>query len=147
MEILGLVLLLLVTYSSGSFLERRHYKSIRVREVRFRRLPLFVERTSQLPSQYSDGKLVSGNVVISVDYFKRFLAGLRSILGGRVKAYESLIDRGRREAILRMKEEAYHWGAQEIVNMRFSTSVIGGNPASRGKLGSVEVMVYGTALK
>ncbi|MFT6733724.1 MAG: hypothetical protein ACJAS9_001914 [Polaribacter sp.] len=40
-----------------------------------------------------------------MDYFKRFLAGLRNIFGGRVVTYESLVDRARREAILRMKEK------------------------------------------
>ena len=36
--------------------------------------------------------LVSGNVVVSVDHFKRFLAGLRNIVGGRLKAYETILD-------------------------------------------------------
>ena len=35
-----------------------------------------------------------GNVVVSVDYFKRFVAHLRMIFGGRVHTYESLLDRG-----------------------------------------------------
>jgi uncharacterized protein YbjQ (UPF0145 family) len=47
---------------------------------------------------------VSGSVVVSVDYFKRFLAGLRTLVGGRVTSYETLLDRARREAILRCKE-------------------------------------------
>ena len=39
--------------------------------------------------------------------FKRFLANLRRLIGGRVKSYESILDRARREALLRMKTEAF----------------------------------------
>ena len=54
--------------------------------------------------------LVNGSTVVSNDYFKRLLAILRNIFGGRVKAYESLLDRARREAVLRMKDEAHSSG-------------------------------------
>ena len=47
--------------------------------------------------------------MVSVDYFKRFLAGLRMIFGGRVSSYESLLDRARREALLRMRLQAALW--------------------------------------
>ena len=63
-----------------------------------------------------NAELVTGSVVISVDYFKRFVSFLRDIFGGRVGAYESLIDRARREAILRMKENAK--GADIILNLK-----------------------------
>ena len=48
-------------------------------------------------------RLVQGSAVISIDYFKRMLAALRNIVGGEVKSYETLVDRARREATLRMK--------------------------------------------
>jgi len=67
---------------------------------------------------------------------------LINIFGGRVSSYESLLDRGRREAILRMKESAK--GASEIVNVRIETSSISKND-NRG-IGSIEVYAYGTAI-
>ena len=87
---------------------------------------------------------VQGNVVISVDYFKRLSAGLRSLLGGRVGAYESLVDRARREAILRMKRNAQEQGANHIFNVKLETSSI--TKGGRGQIGAVEMFAYGTAL-
>jgi uncharacterized protein YbjQ (UPF0145 family) len=82
--------------------------------------------------------------VISVDYFKTVAAGLRGLFGGRIGAYESLLDRARREAILRMQEDARKLGAEAVFNLKFETSRIAQN-AGQG-LGSVEVLAYGTAL-
>lgn len=87
--------------------------------------------------------LVSGSAVISIDYFKRLLASLRNIFGGTVKSYESLIDRARREALIRMKEMA--GDATVIVNVRIETSTIGRNANKKG-VGCLEAMAYGTAL-
>jgi uncharacterized protein YbjQ (UPF0145 family) len=90
--------------------------------------------------------LVHGSAVISIDYFKRLLATLRNIVGGNVKSYESLVDRARREAILRMKEQALAKGARMIVNLRLETSTIGNSANRKGSIGSVEVIAYGTAV-
>ena len=88
--------------------------------------------------------LVAGNVVISVDYFKSAAAALRSFVGGRVSAYESLLERARREAILRMKEDARRHGAKMIFNVKLETASISQGGANQ--LGSVEVYAYGTAM-
>jgi len=93
--------------------------------------------------QSYDTCLVSGNVVVSVDYFKRFLSKLRNLLGGRMKSYETLLDRGRREAVLRMKEHAIKMKASMIFNPKFETSSI--YKGRNNGVGSVEVLVYGTA--
>ena len=60
--------------------------------------------------QVTESTLIAGSVVISVDYFKRFLAGLRAIFGGRIKSYESLLDRARREALMRIKQKGRRAG-------------------------------------
>jgi uncharacterized protein YbjQ (UPF0145 family) len=81
--------------------------------------------------------------VISVDYFKRFLASLRNIFGGRISSYETLVDRARREAILRMKASCP--GATQIINVRLETSSLSKN-TRKGSIGSIEVFAYGTAI-
>jgi uncharacterized protein YbjQ (UPF0145 family) len=87
--------------------------------------------------------LVDGSVVISVDYFKRFMANLKNIFGGRVTSYESLLDRARREAILRLKEKAHQQGSKMIINLKLETASIS---QGRGNtIGSVEVLAYATA--
>ena len=97
------------------------------------------------PARNSGGELVHGNVVISSDYFKMFVASLRKLVGGRLRSYESLLDRGRREAVLRMKQQAQSLGANQVINVKFETSSI--SKGAQGNLGSIEVLVYGSAIK
>lgn len=138
------VMLLAVGYVIGTVAEKRHYKSIEARERESIHVPVMTLKDVAFGERrVVRSELVSGSVVISVDYFKRFLAGIRNIFGGRVKSYESLIDRGRREAMLRMKEAA--GGATAIVNVRVETATIGRNAHKKG-VGSVEVLAYGTAI-
>ena len=87
---------------------------------------------------------MQGSAVISIDYFKRILAGLRNIVGGEVKSYETLVDRARREATLRMKEMA--WDADIILNLRIEISAIGNSANNRKAIGSIEAIAYGTAI-
>ena len=134
------------TYFVGRIIETKHYKSIRERERMF--LELSVTTTKHLPDEemtVQQSSLVSGSVVVSLDYFKRILAGLRNIFGGEVSAYETLIDRARREAILRMKESAIGYDA--VLNLRLQTSCIGQSANKRGSIGSIEVLAYGTAIR
>ena len=132
-----------VAMITGTILERRHYTSIDKREQRYGRLPLLNGKRYPTDRPIADARLVTGSVVISYDHFKRFLAGLRMIFGGEVKSYVSLLDRGRREAVLRMKETCPD--ADLIVNLRIETSSISKGNRKKG-LGAVEVFAYGTAL-
>lgn len=138
--------LLVIGYTCGSIAEKRHYKSIMQREKALVKLAVVTAEGRFAEGAVRDSFLVNGNVVVSNDYFKRLLAILRNIFGGRVKAYESLIDRSRREAILRMKEEAKAKGAHMIVNMRLETSTIGRSANQRKQVGSIETLAYGTAV-
>jgi len=135
--------LLLLGYVFGKLNERRHYRSIFQREQATVNLPLSNSRYPLDDRQaIAHCKLVSGNVVVSVDYFKRILAGLRAVFGGSIQAYETLVDRARREAILRLKEACP--GADEIINLRIETSSI--SKGRKNSIGSVEVLAYATAL-
>ncbi len=129
----------------GSFAEKRHLRSIEQRENQYLNDPIVtMEKSAFAEDKVESAKLVSGSAVISVDYFKRLLASLRNIFGGKVKSYESLLDRARREALLRMREEAT--GAGIIVNVRIETAAIGRRANKKG-VGCVEAIAYGTALK
>jgi uncharacterized protein YbjQ (UPF0145 family) len=142
---LGFFLLLLVFgFIFGRYAERKHYRSIWQREDELRHVLVLNLRFPPPGMLRHDGELVSGNVVISVDYFKTVVAGLRSLVGGRISVYESLLDRARREAILRMQAQAEKLGAEMVINMKFETSRVSGN-AGRS-IGSIEVLAYGTAL-
>ena len=136
--------LLTLGFVFGRVAESRHYRSIRSREDEFRDLVVTTDRIPEPEYMGHHFGLVAGSVVISVDYFKLVAASLRGLIGGRMKAYESLLDRARREAILRMQQQARKQGAELIINMKFETSQIS-SQASNG-VGSIEVLAYGTAL-
>lgn len=146
-QIIFLLALPCLGYIFGTIAESRHYTSIREREKGFLGLPAVnvkkMGQTEQHPDHIEKAALVQGSVVISIDYFKRILAGIRNFFGGKVGAYESLLDRARREAVLRMKESCPD--ADIILNTRIETSAIG-QTSERRVVGSIEAIAYGTAI-
>jgi len=144
MEFATFIVLMLLGYGFGTWAERRHYKSIEEREKRYQHLPTIgLKQPLSQQGRAVKTQLATGNVVVSVDYFKRFLASLRNFFGGRVSSYETLVDRARREATLRMKESCP--GATQIINVRLETASLSKN-TKKGSIGSIEVFAYGTAI-
>jgi uncharacterized protein YbjQ (UPF0145 family) len=144
-QLIIFIVLICIGYTAGTITERSHYRSIKHREQKLLRFPaVTVENVLSGDTEVLAARLVSGNAVISLDYFKRILAGLRNLFGGEVMSYETLIDRARREAILRMKESAS--GADLIINLRIETSSIGQSADKRQNIGSIEAIAYGTAV-
>ena len=138
------VALAVIGLVAGRVIERRHYASIRRREREASDILVFAARFPP-PSLLAPGtSLVSGSAVIADDYFKALVAGLHNLFGGRVRSYESLLDRARREAVLRMKAEARRAGAGMIVNVKQQTFAVPGRQP--GSTRAVEVLAYGTAL-
>lgn len=144
MEILIPIVLIIVGYTFGSVNEKKHYRRMRKEEALLLNLPVEVG-TFNKEITGARGQLVNGHVVIASDYFKNFASSLRSLIGGNLGNYEKLIDRGRREAIIRMKREAQRLGASRIVNMRLETARIGNNQRENA-MPCIEVHAYGTAI-
>lgn len=145
MEIIVFFILLGVGFFVGKQREAKHYASIKEREKKTLHVPVVNFGAKQALPHAHETKLFAGSVVVANDYFKTVAAGLRNLVGGRMVVYESLVDRGRREALLRLKEEAIEWGASQVVNVRFETSNIGGQ--SKQGLSAVEIMAYGTGIR
>ncbi|MCW8825606.1 MAG: YbjQ family protein [Gammaproteobacteria bacterium] len=143
-DLIIFITLLAMGYGFGRYAESRHYASIREREKDLNSIPAIASRIPPQGNPNFDSQLVSGSVVISVDYFKRFIAGLRNLVGGRMSSYETLLDRARREAILRMKTEARNLSAEYVFNLKLETASI--HKGKGNSIGSVEVVAYGTAL-
>lgn len=146
LDLIIFLTLVILGYTAGTLAEKKHYRSIIQREKELLKLAVVTAEGKFRDGLVKESTLVTGSAVISIDYFKRLMAVLRNIFGGRVKAYESLLDRARREAILRMKDEAKKKGATMIVNMRLETATIGKNANQKRQLGSVEAVAYGTAI-
>ena len=102
---------------------------------------MLVVTTERVPGHKTTQALgqVFGVVVRSRGIGGNIVAGLRSIVGGEIKEYTSLLEQARRHAIDRMVENATLMGANAIVMMRFDSSEI-------GQIMS-EVVAYGTAVR
>ncbi len=138
---------LIGAYFIGNAIEKKHHRELRTREHASRRFLTVTFPYEPRDEEIIGSTLVTGSVVISVDYFKRFIAGLRMLFGGRIKSYEPLLDRARREAIMRMKEDARARSYHAISNMRIETSRIASSSGNNKGTAAVEILAFGTGLK
>ena len=139
------VVLLGLGFFIGSAVERKHFRSIEQREQKYSSLLVMNTGKKEQFNAPCHSQLVSGSVVVGQDYFKMFIFSLVNLFGGRVTSYEKLIERARREALLRLKKSANEWGAEVIIHVRFETAVIITNNRNGG--GAFEIFAYGTALR
>ncbi|MBK9219167.1 MAG: heavy metal-binding domain-containing protein [Uliginosibacterium sp.] len=141
---LGVFLVLVaVGYWRGRRNERAHLKSLDAEEDALTDILIFATRYPPASAEVLDPVLVSGSAVIGSDYFRLFVAGLRKIVGGNYRAYEQLMERGRRQALVRLKQAAKAKGAKMVFNVRITTSRISNSRG--GEATQVEVLAYGTA--
>jgi|TARA_B000000475_G_C15652590_1_gene306419 uncharacterized protein YbjQ (UPF0145 family) len=82
--------------------------------------------------------IVKGNTIRARHVGKDIIAALRAVVGGELHEYTKLLAESREQAIDRMIEDAKSLGANAIVGMSFTTSVMA--------QGSAELMAYGTAV-
>lgn len=142
-DIIVFLTLLLIGIIFGTMNERNHFKRLRKAEEELSHIKVFNIKT--LPENLEKGgALVSGNVVIAVDYFKVVAAFFKMLFGGKLRSFESLLERARREAVVRMQREAEALGADAIYNARIEFSAIGKQPQ---KIGGAELLAYGTAVR
>ena len=144
-SLFGGVGLLFVAYLVGSSVEAAHFRKLAQWEQELS--GIMVSDMKRVPPNWhvAEASLVVGEAVIATDKFKVFTAGLRNLFGGRIRGYETLMERARRQAIVRMLWHAQRYGANVVWNIRIETSTIQGK--REGKSGGVEVMAYGTAMK
>lgn len=96
-------------------------------------------------TDYINGKelemlgLVKGSTIQSKNIGRDITQGLKTIVGGELKAYTDMMNEARDLATRRMVAEAERLSADAIVNIRYSSSSV--------MQGAAEVMAYGTAVK
>lgn len=81
---------------------------------------------------------VKGNTVRTRFFGRDIMAALRNLVGGEVPEYTKLMAEAREQALDRMMEHARTEGADAVICMRVTTSMIMG--------GSAELLAYGTAV-
>ena len=81
---------------------------------------------------------VKGNTIRARHLGRDIMAGFRAMVGGEVTEYTKMMAEAREQAIQRMVEDAEKQGANAIVSMRFTTSMIMQNAS--------EILAYGTGV-
>jgi len=82
--------------------------------------------------------LVKGSTIRAKHLGKDIIASLRGLAGGEITEYTRMMAEAREQAIQRMVEDAEEKGANAIVGMRFTTSMVMQNAA--------EILAYGTGV-
>ena len=82
--------------------------------------------------------LVQGSTIRAKHLGKDILASLKNLVGGELTAYTELLQESREEATDRMIAQAGEFGANAIVNVRYTTSSVA--------QGASEILAYGTAV-
>ena len=140
-------LLLLLGWGVGRAIESAHLRRLRLREIRWRRIEALTLADPPEGWRVQRTGLVAGSVVISIDHWKRFVAGLRGLVGGRIPGFESLLERARREAMLRMKEQAAEAGFDAIVGIRLETARLASARSDGKGTAGVEILAFGTGIQ
>ncbi len=83
--------------------------------------------------------IAKGNTVRARHVGRDIFAGLRNIVGGEIDEYTKLLSQSRDEATHRMIDDARQMGADGIINIRFTTSMV--------MQATSEILAYGTAVK
>lgn len=139
--------LLFLGLFAGSFNERRHFRSLDERETRLGYIGVSdIRQYVGGAHPRASGTLVVAEVVVGTDYFKNFLATFRKIVGGELTSYHSLMSRARREALVRIKEQAAAGGYNAICNLRMETMDMS-MLSPKQQAAMVAVVAYGTAYR
>ena len=82
--------------------------------------------------------LVKGSTIRARHLGRDIMAAFRGVVGGEISEYTKMMAESREEAIQRMIEDAEKQGANAVVGMRFTTSMVMQNAS--------EILAYGTGV-
>ena len=102
---------------------------------------MIITTLDKIPNREIDSILgiSRGSTVRARNIGRDFFAGLKFLIGGEISEYTKLQAESREQAIQRMVTDGKRLGADAIINIRISTSVI--------TQGAAEILAYGTAVK
>ena len=102
---------------------------------------MIITTTEKIPNKEIEEILgiARGSTVRARNIGRDIFAGLKNIIGGELSEYTKLQAESREQALQRMIADGERLGADAIINIRISTSVI--------TQGAAEILAYGTAVK
>lgn len=131
----------------GRTVEKRHFSDIKKREAENK--DVLVTQMKSFPALDPNGKppnMIMTEVVIGSDYLKSWLSAWRNLFGGEMKSFSLLQERAKREALLRIIDQAKAQGYNAVCNVRFSGADVGGNTSGRkNKIHFAAIIGTGTA--
>ncbi|AXT57780.1 YbjQ family protein [Aquimarina sp. MMG015] len=83
--------------------------------------------------------IARGSTVRARNIGRDVFAGLKNIVGGEIEEYTKLQAQSREQALQRMNQDAQRLGADAVINVRLTTSMV--------MQGASEILAYGTAVK
>ncbi len=83
--------------------------------------------------------IARGSTVRARNIGRDIFAGLKNIIGGEIDEYTKLLAQSREQAMQRMIQDGERLGADAIINIRFTTSMV--------MQATSEILAYGTAVK
>jgi uncharacterized protein YbjQ (UPF0145 family) len=102
---------------------------------------MIITTTEQIPNKeiVEIMGIARGSTVRARNIGNDIFASLKNIVGGEIEEYTKLQAQSREQALQRMVEDAEKLGADAVINIRFTTSMI--------VQGASEMLAYGTAVK
>ena len=82
--------------------------------------------------------IARGSTIRARNVGQDIFAGLKNLIGGEISEYTKLQAQSREQALQRMHEDAEQLGANAVVNVRLTTSMV--------MQGCSEILAYGTAV-
>jgi uncharacterized protein YbjQ (UPF0145 family) len=128
----------------GMITEKNHLKDLEQREANIKEKMVVHNRKRPMMPNPRKTTVVAGEVCIGADRFKTWLAKWRQLVGGRMGSLAPVVERARREATLRMIENAQKQGFTEVGNVRYTTANLKWNVPQQKEL-LITVTAYGTA--
>ena len=83
--------------------------------------------------------IARGSTVRARNVGQDIFAGLKNLIGGEISEYTKLQADSREQALQRMYKDAEKMGADAVINVRMTTSMV--------MQGASELLAYGTAVK
>ena len=102
---------------------------------------MIITTTEEIPNKQIDTILgiARGSTVRARNVGRDIFAAFKNIVGGEIEEYTRLQAQSREQALQRMIHDAENLGADAIINVRFTTSML--------MQGASEMLAYGTAVK
>ena len=130
----------------GRFSEKKHLISLEERESQHS--DFLITDLKSFPMLSANSKtpeMIIGEVTIATDYYKSFIGKLKNFFGGEMICFESLKVRARREATMKIVEQAHEKGYNAVCNLRLETADIGGSTISNKSAITVSIIASATA--